>query len=96
MKCLQCNTNEAIKDKKYGILPCSTCQNKYKLALENIEITTDDIKTQRKSGKDQMIQPFRNGIVSKEYLDKYGSKYIKVTDQEVKTAKNVWPESQYY
>jgi len=37
-----------------------------------------------------MLQPWREGQLSKEYIEKHGTENIKVTPEEVKNAKNVW------
>lgn len=98
-KCLVCNKRPAIKDPTYGIIPCQMCQDQQAergLPKKQVEFTSRSIKDQRKEFKDHLIQPFRKGILSKEYVDKYGTKGIKVSDQEVKKAKNVWTDETYY
>ncbi len=80
-----------------GVLPCESCKLSKQLKLpQPIEFTSDDIKWGRKEYKDHIIQPFRGDDVSKEYLDTYGTKGIKVTPEEVKKAKYVWDETKYY
>lgn len=100
MKCLQCNVGEAIKHKTYGYLYCSQCQSRHKgysKVPEPIEITTQSIKDQRKEYKDDIIQPWRDGHLSKEYLEKYGEKKrIVITKEDAKNARNVWTENSYY
>ena len=60
------------------------------------EWTTDSIKEQRKSHEKELLQPFRQGNLSKEYIKAYPNKangMIKegiVTKKQVKNAKNVW------
>src|SRR5258708_235484 len=99
MLCLNCNKNKAIKDELRGYLYCKKCtqrlrgQNKPK---ETIEITTDNIKTDRKIYSDDILQPYRSGQLSKEYIQKYGTKNIVATKEEIKNAKNVWDDNNYY
>lgn len=99
MKCLVCSLNEAIKHEIYGYLPCQSCQDrqaKYSQPNKSVEMTTEAIKSSRKEYKDEIIQPFREGVVSKEYIDIYGTQGINATKQEIKNAKNVWDDLEYY
>lgn len=61
-------------------------------------MTTKEIKESRVQYAKEIIQPFREGVVSKEYLEAYGDKGIKATKQEIKNAKYVWHgiEGNYY
>lgn len=86
-KCIQCKRNPAIKDSQFGMLPCKSCQESNN-AIHPHEIVPQYIKDQRKHP--DVIQPFRNGKLSKEYVDTYGTKHIKATPEEIKKAKNVW------
>jgi hypothetical protein len=54
------------------------------------EFVPDHIKEERVEYRNQTVQPFRNGQLSKEYVELYGTKYIEVTQEEVKNAKYVW------
>lgn len=94
--CANCNKNPAIHHPRFGYLPCSSCQNKTTIKPnQKQELTTDGIKDDRKKFKGDIVQPFRNGQLSKEYVDSVGTKYIKVTPEEVKNAKPVW-DLDYY
>jgi len=105
MKCLICQKRNAVKIEPYGWLPCDKCRTKQrKIAKPNqtIEVTTNKIKDDRKKYGDDILQPFRDGEISKEYIKKYPDKVktmIKegnITTQEVKTAKNIWSDLKYY
>lgn len=97
MKCLVCNSRNAVKDPTYGVIPCLECQQKQRMKIsKSIEFTSSEIKEQRKQYADHLIQPFYKGELSKEYIEKYGTKNIKVTDAEVKKAKKVWRDESYY
>ncbi len=94
MKCLVCLKNEATIYKRFGYLPCESCQEKYRKLPKikrGIEFTPELIKIQRKEFKDDIIQPFRDGEVSKEYVDKYGNKNIIKGGK----AKYVWDDGYY-
>lgn len=99
MKCLSCNKNKARNVPPYGLLPCLTCTKKQQQyikpnpTIEMVDVnTTDD----RKRFSKDIVQPFREGVLSKEYLREYGTKTIKVTEDDIKNAKEVWGENQYY
>lgn len=91
MKCPICHKQNATLDRTLGVLPCAVCTaRRESLALPNrpVEMAGEDIKRQRKEYAKSIIQPFRDGKVSKEYIEAYGPKYIKVTDKERKQAKH--------
>ena len=104
-KCLLCNKRLAIKIDPYGWFPCDKCRAKIYRTVkpkQAIEVTTDQIKEDRKIFKKDITQPFRNGSLSKEYIDAYPDKTKQmiqeghITESEAKEAKNVWTESEYY
>lgn len=91
MKCPTCKVNNAVIHPQFGLIACLPCRNKTKTITDRtFEFVPEHIKEERMEYKDQTIQPFRNGEVSKEYLDLYGTKYIDVAPEEVKSARNVW------
>ena len=97
-KCLNCKKGDMVYDKMFGWLPCIACrekQQRYFKPNSQIEFTSSEVKEARKKHRDDIIQPFRKGELSKEYLNKYGTKGIKVSKEEVKKAKNVWNEDYY-
>ncbi len=92
MLCLVCEVNEAIKDKFLGVIPCLDCQlRRYDNKTPNpVEFTSEEIKNDRIKYADDIIQPFRQGELSQEYVEKHGTKGLKVTEEEVKKVKKVW------
>lgn len=92
MICINCGKRKAQKDDLLGYLPCRVCQRKQsgEKVKESICLEGEEIKQQRKEYRDDAIQPFRGGVLSKEYVDKYGTKGINVEPGEVKQAKYVW------
>jgi hypothetical protein len=97
MKCLSCGVNNAIKDPTYGVLPCLDCRSRQKMKVnKQVEFTSEDIKEKRKEFADDIIQPFRKGVLSKEYIELHGAKNIQATPEEVKKAKYVWKDEKYY
>ena len=89
--------NDKEYNPQFGYLDCKDCRVKEKkLSERTYEFVPEHIKEEREEFKKQTIQPFRNGVLSKEYVDLYGTKYIDVTPEEVKNAKNVWGELEYY
>ncbi len=91
-RCPVCHIRKARTHPTYGILACNKCQMRREhQAIPNpVEMVGDDIKQQRKDYTRSVIQPYRQGELSKEYLDAYGTKGIKATPQEVRKARNVW------
>ena len=99
MKCQVCQKSESIKDVTLGILPCKRCQERLRAlpkAGQQSEWTSADIKEQRKAHSKEILQPYRAGELSKEYLDEYGTKSIKASEEEIKKASYTWNDDKYY
>ena len=93
MECLVCQKNEAQTHPSLGVLPCVPCQDKdqkIEKPKRGREFTTNAIKESRKEYAKDTVQPFRGGVVSKEYIDLYGSESLGVSKQDIKNARNVW------
>lgn len=89
-KCPTCNNKGEIVP-QFGLIACKFCREKEKtLSERTYEMLPKHIKDERLEYKAQTVQPFRNGQLSKEYVDLYGTSRIDVTPEEVKNAKNVW------
>jgi hypothetical protein len=88
IKCPNCRKNEAIVVPILGVLKCTACQNATRAGYltPTTEFTSDTIKEDRKRYAKDILQPFRGGEVSKEYIEKYGTKNLGVTKEEVKKA----------
>lgn len=54
------------------------------------EFTTEQIKEDRKKYFNSMVQPWRGGVASQEYIDAHGTKNF--TKEEIKGAKEVWSD----
>ncbi len=97
LKCPTCKTNKGELHPQFGLIACKKCRTREQpISERTYEVVPDRIKEQYKSHKKQTIQPFRNGQVSKEYIEEYGTKHIEVTDEEVKNSKYVWNDLDYY
>ena len=96
IKCLNCGKRKARNVIPYGVLPCLPCTKRGREVQINsaIEITTNEIKEERKQYAQDIIQRYRGPTPSLEYIKKYGTKGF--TKDEVKEAKNVWSENNYY
>lgn len=93
--CPVCNNEPANRDSIFGVMPGDNCkQRRESQSLPNVqvEITTQKIKDERKSYGKSIVQPYRSGVLSKEYLEAHGTKGINPTKEEIKKAKNVWKE----
>lgn len=95
-KCPVCRQENAILHPAYGILPGEKCNERRR--KENrlpdipIEMVGESIKRERKEYAKSIVQPYRRGELSREYLEAYGTKGIKATPEEVKKAKYVWSD----
>lgn len=104
MICLVCSKNEATKDQFLGYIPCQSClakQKGWEKPGESHEFTTQEIREARVEHDKSIIQPYREGKVSRKYLEQHGTKGIQVTKKEIKEAMNkpdVWNgmEGRYY
>jgi hypothetical protein len=56
------------------------------------EFVPDSLKEDRKKHFRAILQPFRGGEVSKEYIEAHGTKHIKATPQQIAKAKYVWKD----
>jgi len=96
MKCSQCQKNQAIQDNELGLLPCSSCQEKESSISKPRrypEFSTNNIKDQRREYRRDIIQPFRDGVISKEYVEEYGSQGLSVPKKMIDNAKYTWKDT---
>ena len=86
-------------------MECEVCRAKQKQMVRpktTAEVTTSAIKEDRKIYATDIVQPFRDKHLAKEYVDAYPENVKKmvqeghVSQEEVKNAKNIWGESEYY
>ena len=52
------------------------------------EFVPESIKEERKEYSKALLQPYRQGIASQEYIDSYGTK--RINPKDVKKSKKVW------
>ena len=92
MICSSCGNEGATTDLFLGILPCQKCieRQRRNASPDPVEFTSDEIKNDRIKYADDILQPFRQGELSKEYVDKHGANNLDVTEAEIKKAKKVW------
>ena len=60
------------------------------------EFTTQEIKNNRVKYFNSIVQPYRNGELSKEYVDAHGTKGINATEKEIRNARDVWKDTEGY
>lgn len=90
MKCIVCQKTEIIKHPQWGFLPCDTCKTKTRLEGLPTEFVPQSVKDSRKKYAKDILQSSRDGVLSQERLDAWGTKGIKVTPEQVKNARYVW------
>ena len=104
-KCLNCNKNKAQQVQIVGWTYCKSCIKKQRALPklgETIELTTSEMKEERKVYQQEILQPFRAGQLSREYAKQNPESIKKMiregntTVAEVKNSKNVWTENDYY
>lgn len=89
MLCTVCRKGEANKSSIYGLLPCDDCQKRRsKQPLpQSTEIIPESLRNDRKEHARSILQPYRNGQLSKEFIDTYGTEFVKASPEEIKNAK---------
>lgn len=99
MVCNNCSNEEATFKAGIGYLPCRSCSDRaaqFPKPKIPVEFTTEAIKEARVGHAAETTQPFRDGKLSQEYLDIYGTKSIIASDEDIRKAEYVWPETVYY
>ena len=91
--CLKCQKNPAIKDPTLGYLLCVDCRTNVQISAQlPYEFAQESVKQSRKEYADDLIQSSRDGVLSRERLDKYGTRGLKVTEEQIKNARYVWDD----
>lgn len=96
MKCPQCRKEAANIDGELGVLPGNNCQKQNAVFISPSQAHTYDFaspttKQHRKEYAKSFLQPYVNGVLSKEFVDAWGTdKLYGVTEKDVKNAKNVY------
>jgi hypothetical protein len=93
VKCPQCQKNEARVDKTYGVVACDECQlsDFSPTPAKGHEFTSTRVKSDRKEYAKAMVQPWVDGVLSKEFVEAHGtSKLAGVTEKDIKNAKYVY------
>lgn len=90
--CPHCQKNEAVIHPQYGVTWCDDCNRKKEVwhKIPWPEFVPDSTKEDRKKYFKSALQPFRSGELSREYVETYGTKGIKVSQDQIRKAKNVW------
>lgn len=96
--CLKCNSNQAPTHPTLGYLLCASC------STDTVNITThlpyefvpDSLKQSRKEYAKDILQSSRDGVLSQERLDAYGTRGLKVTPEQIKNARYIWNDIKPY
>lgn len=96
MKCTVCLINQANNHPIYGQMPCNDCNLKRStnsLPNHQIEFTSQSVKDQRREYASSIVQPWRSGEPSREFIETQPHKAKQYyTPKEMKKAKNVWSD----
>lgn len=90
MLCIVCQSKPAIKHPSLGYLSCLTCRTTNKKPTLPYEFQLDSVKQSRREYDKDILQSSRDGVLSQERLDTYGTRGLKVTPEQVKNARYVW------
>lgn len=92
--CPKCGEVPAPIDPYYGVLWCKGCNSKKERWNKVfVEFVPDAIKEDRVKYKRDIVQPFRDGQPSKEFIDTYPERSKKMfTNEERRKAKPVWTD----
>lgn len=93
MKCPVCTKNKAIMDPVLGPTACNVCRIEGIPPLSGPEFTSKQIKEERRQCYGDIIQSHRGDQLSKEYIERYGTRGVKATKEEIKNAKYVWKDT---
>lgn len=105
IKCLTCQKRKATKHPLYGYLSCNQClkkQREFTKPNRPVELTTDEIKEARKIYEKDIVQPWNQGYLSKEYVHAQPERVAEMlkegtaTVEDVNNAKPVWDDNNYY
>jgi len=94
--CPQCQREKAIIHSEYGVLPGKNCQKENERIPKPSQKQTYDFaspvtKLQRKQYAKDMLQPFHDGVLSKEFVEAHGTDRLAgVTKKDTKNAKYVY------
>lgn len=58
-----------------------------------VEFTTDSVRQQRKDHREDILQPFRSGVPSREFMEAYPEKTKHWSEEMRKKAKYVWKDT---
>lgn len=78
----------------YVIFECPRCHARMDVHFSTgyPEMVPERVKEDRRAHFKSLIQPYRNGQLSREYVEAYGTKGIRATKDEVRRSKYVWQD----
>lgn len=89
MFCVGCNSEH--EDKSWIYRDGWLCSKYFKPSVKP-EFVPDRILNDRNEYFNSIVQPYRQGQLSKEFIDRHGTKGINATPKEIAKAKNVWKD----
>jgi hypothetical protein len=104
-KCPNCGKGLATIHPLLGVMACKKCLLRMRQITKpsiTAEVTTNQILEDRKIFKSDLLQPFRDGHLSKEFVKAYPEKTKQmieegnITESDIDNMQNVWTENEYY
>ena len=96
MLCPRCNNHDAQIHPQFGVCVCEYCEleeSTFDKPSKYPEFTRDSIREGRREYKKDILQPFREGALSKEYLEEYGTTGIEVSQHQIDNARYTQKET---
>ena len=94
MQCPRCQNHKANESVEYGILLCDFCteeDSKIGKPTKSYDFASPTTKLHRKQYAKSMLQPWVNGVLSREYVEAWGTDGLaNVTKKDVKNSKYVY------
>jgi len=88
--CVGCNISHPDWGWKYSAEFEGWLCTKFHTPSGASEMVSEETEEGRKEYFNSLLQPYRGGVLSKEYIEAHGTKGISATKEEVKKARYVW------
>ena len=84
------------EDKSWKFIEGNWYCTKYHRPSRLSEFMPANVTDDRQEYFNSIVQPYRDGKLSKEYLDAHGTKGIEASDKEIREAKPLWRDLKGY
>lgn len=90
--CLKCGKLPSEIHPTLGVIYCKPCraQQRGKDITNPFEFVPQSIKDDRVKNAKDIVQSGRDGVLSKEFIELYGTDHLNVTQEQIDNAEYVW------